>query len=339
VREKPALHDERIIAQLREAYEIEVARVEFLPLGADFNSAVYRLVTREGAAYFLKLRKGAFDDLPVLVPLFLYEQGIRQVIPPVKTKEGRLWTSLDAYACLLYPFIEGRDGFETSLSDEQWVEFGAALKGVHSAVLPPGLRGRVPVESYSPYWRELTRGFQAQVEQERFADPVAARMAAFMQLHREEIRHVVERAAQLAEVVQLLPLEQVLCHSDIHAGNLLLTSGRTLYIVDWDQPILASKERDLMFIGGGVGGIWNSAREEVLFYQGYGSRVINLTALAYYRYERIVQDVAAFCEQILLGSAGEVDREQGLRYFTSQFLPGEVIEMAQRTDRKLEAGE
>jgi spectinomycin phosphotransferase len=85
------------------------------------------------------------------------------------------------------------------------------------------------------------------------------------------------------------PLEPVLCHSDIHAGNLLLTSDGDLYIVDWDNPILALKERDLMFIGGGVAGIWNKAREEALFYQGYGSSDINLIALTYYRYERIIQ--------------------------------------------------
>jgi hypothetical protein len=42
---------------------------------------------------------------------------------------------------------------------------------------------------------------------------------------------------------------------------------------------------------------------------------INLAVLACYRFERIVQDMAAFCEEILLITEGGVDREQGLRYF------------------------
>ena len=42
-----------------------------------------------------------------------------------------------------------------------------------------------------------------------------------------------------------------------------------------------------MFIGDGVGGIWNSAPEEALFYQGYGQTEIHPAALAYYRFERI----------------------------------------------------
>ena len=37
----------------------------------------------------------------------------------------------------------------------------------------------------------------------------------------------------------------VLCHSDIHAGNVLLGGNETIYIVDWDDPIMAPKELSL----------------------------------------------------------------------------------------------
>jgi spectinomycin phosphotransferase len=40
-----------------------------------------------------------------------------------------------------------------------------------------------------------------------------------------------------------------------HAGNVVVGADNELTIVDWDEPILAPKERDLMFIGGGVDGI------------------------------------------------------------------------------------
>ena len=48
-----------------------------------------------------------------------------------------------------------------------------------------------------------------------------------------------------------IPTLFVLCHSDIHGGNILIADTGELYVVDWDDPILAPKERDLMFIGGG----------------------------------------------------------------------------------------
>lgn len=317
---------------LRKAYSLRANAIEFLPLGADANTAVYRVAGFAGAAYFLKIRSGAFAEASVAIPYYLRERGIRQIIAPLKTNGGRLWTHLDAYTCILYPFIEGRDGFEVALSDGQWMEFGQTLKDVHAAVLPARLQTQIAVETFSPFWREQVREFQAQVERTHYADPIAAGMAAFMQSHRAEIALLVERAAQLGADLQSRALPNVLCHSDIHAGNLLLAENGSLYIVDWDNPILAPKERDLMFIGGGIGAIWNSPREEALFYRGYGRTEVDLTALAYYRYERIVEDIAAFCAQILPSRGSRDDRERAWGFFTGCFQPGEVIEIARRTD-------
>lgn len=123
------------------------------------------------------------------------------------------------------------------------------------------------------------------------------------------------------------------CHSDLHAGNILIDANDALYIVDWDNPILAPKERDLMFVGGGLGGGGRTAQEEEIpFYQGYGQTHIDSVAMAYYRYERIVQDMAVYCEQLLLSDEGGEDREQSLRYFKTNFLPGSTIEIAYQSE-------
>jgi spectinomycin phosphotransferase len=57
---EPNLKDEEIIGSLRDAYGLTVDKVLFLPLGADFNTAVYRIKTTDGPDYFLKLRRGEF---------------------------------------------------------------------------------------------------------------------------------------------------------------------------------------------------------------------------------------------------------------------------------------
>ena len=67
-----------------------------------------------------------------------------------------------------------------------------------------------------------------------------------MQKKRDEIDHLVARAEALASALRARSLELVLCHSDIHPGNLLLGANDALYIVDWDNPLFAPKERDLM---------------------------------------------------------------------------------------------
>ncbi|HEX2623360.1 MAG TPA: phosphotransferase, partial [Phototrophicaceae bacterium] len=142
---------------------------------------------------------------------------------------------------------------------------------------------------------------------------------------------------RLAAVLQTQSLELVLCHSDAHAGNLFIdATSDALYLVDWDNPILAPVERDLMFVGGGQGGGWHTPEEEErLFYQGYGQIEVNPVALAYYLYERIIQDISAYSEQLLLTAEGGADRAVALKYLTGNFLSGSTLEIAFRSERHL----
>ena len=94
-----------------------------------------------------------------------------------------------------------------------------------------------------------------------------------------------------------------------------------------------------MFVGGGLGGNGHTAQEEIsLFYQGYGQTHINPIALAYYRFERIIEDIAVFCEQIFLSDKGKEDREQSLEYLKSNYLPKNTIEIARLSDITLRDG-
>lgn len=148
--EKPDLPDEKIIACLAEAYGLQIVQVTFLPLGADLNTAVYRVATAEETSYFLKVRLGNFDETSVLLPTFLKDQGIEPIIALVLTRNHQPWTSRENLNWLLYPFIEGRDRFEIKLSERQWRDFGAALKGIYTLNLPSDLKRRLRVETYSP---------------------------------------------------------------------------------------------------------------------------------------------------------------------------------------------
>src|SRR5256885_15522925 len=108
--EKPDLQDEKIIACLKDEYRLSVDKIGFLPLGADLKTAAYRVVADE-TPYFVKLRRGDFDQASVAVPKFLSDLGIKQIIPSLPTQTGQLWASLDPYKVILYPFVEGHNGF------------------------------------------------------------------------------------------------------------------------------------------------------------------------------------------------------------------------------------
>lgn len=339
---RPKLATDYILAMLRDAYALPAARADFLPLGADINTFVFRVEVDDSAgdgdaAYFLKLRRGAFDDIVVDVPAHLHAHGIRQVMAPLATTSGNLWLRAHGYAWLLYPFMAGVTGYEAALTDTQWVALGQCLRGVHDASLPPALAARLPREEYSPRWRDIARRYQRQVATSSFADPVAARMAALWATKRDDIDAIIDRAERLGELLRGRAGAFVICHGDLHPGNLLLGTDGDLAIVDWDQPILAPKEHDLMAIGAGLGFVRETPHEEALFFSGYGPTAVDPVALSYYRYERIAADLAAYGEQIFEAQGSVADREQGLAQLAAQFTPGNLVPVAHRTYEHLVA--
>jgi spectinomycin phosphotransferase len=296
------------------------------------GTAVYRVVADDGSIHFLKLRKG-FDEISVTVPLFLKSQGIKEIIAPLEINSSQGWADFGEYKMILYPFIEGKNGFEMELTDEHKRILGAALKSIHSAQIPPEPRKQIPHETFSSKFRESMKSFQSQMENQTYDETVAAKLAEFIKSKQGEINHLIERADNFASELRSQPLEFVLCHTDIHGGNMLIGENGEFFIVDWDAPLLAPKERDLMFIGGGIDDNWKTKQDIALFYEGYGKTEINYAALAYYRYERIIEDLIAFCKQLLLTDEGGADREQAYRWFTSNFEPGQTIEIAKDTDQ------
>lgn len=331
--EPPNLSAEAISVNLQTEYGLRVAQLDFLPLGADSNTAVYRAALADDTTYFLKLRRGAFDAMAVTLPKHLSAHGLRHIIPPLTTLTGQLWAKLDEFTLILYPFIEGRTGYQVVLSERHWHNLGAALKHLHTASLPASLRRDLPTEAYDPRWRVSLKKFAAGVALLPDADGVALELSAYLQAQRVPILDLIERTERLARTLQTHAQPYVVCHTDLHAGNLLIDANAHLYIVDWDNPLLASKERDLMFIGGGQGFVGYTAQEEtILFYRGYGETQLNYTALAYYRYERIIQDLAIYSQDLLTTNAGGADREQSLQYLMSNFLPGGPLEVAYQSE-------
>jgi len=332
--EKHPLSDPLIISCLNANYGIEVATLTFLPLGADLEASLYKAQATTQASYFVKLKRGHHHNISVVIVQLLQMAGIQQIIPPVKTIHGQLTQHIEDFTLIVYPFIEGRDGFSRNLTDNQWLQLGEALRQLHEIDVPPSIRNRVRHELYSPRWREAVRSLYTHIETE-FADEMALKLSKFMRKNILAIHRLVDRAEQLGQKLQKQSAKFVLCHSDIHAGNVLLDEDDKIYIVDWDEPIMAPKERDLMFMGGGVGNVWNNPHEEKLFYNGYGKTEVNTAMLAYYRHERIVEDIAIYGKELLLTTARGKDRPEMYRQFIGMFEPRGVVDIAFKTDEGL----
>jgi len=329
MREPPALLDpERLREALEAAYGLAVADLRFLPLGYDSSAWVYRVEGADGVPRFLKLRAGPLNVAGLRVPHLLHASGVPGIVAPLPSRAGELWATLDSFAMILYPFVDGPAGMAAGLTDAQWVAYGAALRAVHATPVPPGLAALMRRETYAPpgadTLREVDVALQAGPD-----DPAARSLAGLWRGRRGEILGLLERAEGLGRNLAARELPEVLCHGDIHTGNVLRDGAERVWLVDWDEAVLAPKERDLMFVVGGISAQLVSPSQEALCLQGYGEAPIDRAALAYYRHAWAVSDIASFAADVLFRpDLSPAARAHSASMLTRLFAPGEIISIA-----------
>jgi spectinomycin phosphotransferase len=337
MRTKPDLPDDQLIARVRESYGVTARTLEYLPLGADFAAWVYRVEADDGTTYFLKLRTGRVDAVSLLVPRYLQAAGATPVVAPLPPTRGEQpWATVAGYAVLLYPFIPGATAMELGLTDPQWVEYGAALKRIHSARLSDDLRRRVPREDFVPHWSRGVRQLQATIEQLDRRDRHVRELAAIWREKRDRIARIVARAEELGRLLQTRRGEFVVCHTDLHLANVLVDRAGRLHVVDWDAPLQAPRERDLHFVvESAVGRIPIGPREEGLIFRGYGPTALDWEALTYYRFEWVSGDLLEYGKQVcLVAGASAASKEHAIERTRKMFEPGRAVDSADALERR-----
>ena len=179
-----------------------------------------------------------------------------------------------------------------------WVEFGSALKWLHTTKPTPELLRQIKRETFIPKQLEYAKELHVQVKACDYDDSFQKELAEFWVENYETIATILERTEALSKQMQETDLKFVLCHADIHTANLLLSDDDKICIVDWDETLLAPKERDLLFIIGSIFNDTSDGRWERLFFEGYGETEVDPLALAYYRYDWCVEDIGEFAEDV-----------------------------------------
>lgn len=323
--QKP-IPEQQIIEILKATYGIEAQSAQLLPLGADMNAWVYKVDTNSNP-YFLKIKRDNHEKTNLAVIAFLHDLGIKEIIYPLASIDGKLLKQFDHFKMIVYPFIESQNGFEQPLTKSQWIALGKTLKKIHTVLVPLSIQKQLRKETYSSKWREIVKSLSFQIEHDTSNNNITVDFKNYYKTNFNAISRLVISAETLCKEIRPNS-NNVLCHSDIHAGNILITSEGSFYIVDWDDPVMAPKERDLMFIGGGVGNVWNVSNEVGYFYEGYGQIDIDKTILSYYRHERIIEDIAWYGQDILSDNQNDQAKQESFNLFKSLFESKGVIDIA-----------
>jgi spectinomycin phosphotransferase len=296
MREEPRIEREMLEACMREEYGLVPATMDYLPIGRDMNAGVYRVVSEAGAPYLLKAKSGEFYAASCTVARYLHDQGIDSVVAPVPTKSDVLRSRAGERTVLVYPYLEGETGW-AGMSDEHWKTAGAIVRQIHEVAVPPSGFEGVRSETFdaSGYARSIDNIDTDLAPVKARERPSGRALRAAWSEHCSTIYALLASLEKLSAVLRSGSRPYVICHADMHPGNLLRDRAGRVYLVDWDDVMLAPRERDFIFAGEPA-----SVRDSGSpFFEGYRETKVDWILLTYYRYERVIQDLVEDAGQVL----------------------------------------
>ena len=297
MREEPNIPRGMLRACLQEQYGLIPATIDFLPIGRDLNAGVYRVLSEEGTSYLLKVKFGEFYAASCVVPGYLADQGIASVVAALPARTKGLWARAGEWTVLVYPYLEGETGWP-AMTEGHWETTGAIFRRVHDVALPAVGFDGVRSETLDPsgYARSIeSLETHLPTSEGGGREPEQVLRSAWAE-HRSTIYALLASLDKLAGILQSQTRPHVTCHADLHPGNLLRDRAGRVFVVDWDDVMLAPRERDFIFVGepAHAASPYGSP-----FFQGYGETQIDWTLLTYYRYERVIQDLIEDAQQVI----------------------------------------
>lgn len=339
----PERLDDHLRACLRAHYACTAVSLELRALGGDTLAQVYHAVDEAGAEYIVKARSRALYPASCLAPRYLADHGVAAAVAPLPTTDGALWARLappaSAWVIALYPYIAGVSGWRPDMTDAQWRATGEIFRRIHGIATPAeGIaslrRERFDVSDYA----RLVEMFAARLAGAPLADETEAMRALRERwLERSATIHtLIESMRALAERLRGRADPYVICHGDLHPGNLLRDAAGGVHVVDWDDALLAPKERDFLFTGEPAPD--GSSEPDAPFFQGYQPAEIDWVAVTYYRCERVIQDVIECADEVCYRDGLAADaRAEAAALFGDLFAPDGNMDAARRAAARLPA--
>jgi spectinomycin phosphotransferase len=307
--------------------------------GQDSSATIWRAVLTDGSSVAIKASRRASQGA-LLVQRHLVDCGVPGIVTPLLTRSGAPVAVIDEVQVSVQPWITGRRGVAGGLSEAQWRTFGELLAQVHAVRLPIELQEQVPAETYVPVAAESARHLQQYVpaRQDDAADDLIRALIEEWRAASGRIAIVLDAVEKLAAESRQRSIPGVLCHGDAHIANVLIDEYQALWLLDWDTPVIAPPERDLMFVIDGVlADALVTAEQQAWFFEGYGRHDVDLALLAYYRCDWALQDLTDFAERVLHPEDWPDDRrEEALHFFRSLFWPTGIVELALAALRQLD---
>lgn len=293
------LVSERLCEWVREDFGVDLVAVDAVHHGADSAADVWRGYSADGRRYAIR-HAGGGTPAGLVVSAMLAVSGVAGVPAPVPARDGQLWTMRDGRRLSLVPWVSDERAYDGDTTDAHWRAYGTLLARLHATPVSPELERALPRETHThERIAALTREVDRRLRTVAADSSDSLVQALAHDWKPAEVLEILNRADTLgAELRERPEAPYVICHTDPHLGNLLIAPRGEVWLIDWDDVMLAPPERDLMFVVTDIFGRL-TADEQRQFFEAYGQTEIDPVRLAYYRSVRWLEDVVLFAGQIL----------------------------------------
>ncbi len=330
MRIEPDFDKSALIAALNRAYNLAVDQLTFIPYGEVAFSYVAsggKVGSAKPARYYLKV----LDDtrlarlsaarldfyLPAMV--WLYDKaGFERLPRPIPTRDGALYATFDRKILVLFEFVGGEIPSEQILhTPTLWTQLAALVAHLHRSPAPTD--GNLPPEIFdAPFESGLRDGLATLPALTPADGPGKCALRDLLLPHTPAILHRLDRLHALADRARTLNPPQVLCHTDIHAMNLLLNPAGELYVLDWEGVRLAPPEHDLF--------MFTKNADFTDFLREYrdrgGQTPLHAEVFGFYFYRRNLEDLADWVIRILYENTNETQNALDLTEIQCDCMAG-----------------
>jgi spectinomycin phosphotransferase len=299
-----------VVDRIRGEFGIEAVAVEPIVGGLDPDAVVWRVTGVDGRPWAVKLTRRD-NRFGLLLARSLARAGVAGV-PDQLECGGLPWSDGEGGRLSISAWIDGREAFETGLSEPEWRLLGRLLRAVHDHEPPT-----VPAGAAAADGAERRRGIRragarigrrlrridrlvADPVPRSAPDPALDRVAAAWPDVRRRVVALRDAAARLKKA--RTPTTRVSCHGDPHLGNVLVDDDGQPWLIDFDDAVVAPREVDLMLIELGV--LFTMPVSDVdrrAFHRGYGALDLDDDRILRFGCVRAIEDLLESVGDLLDG--------------------------------------
>ncbi|MFF4880643.1 phosphotransferase enzyme family protein [Micromonospora sp. NPDC000668] len=327
----------QVVGWVRADFGLDLTTMDEVTHGADQHARLWLARAADGARYAVKLSGGG-TPAGLVVTAHLAGQGVPGIPAPLRTRDGRLCGDRDGRRLSVVPWVSDHRALDGPMTEAHWRTYGELLAAVHAVPVTDELMRLLPAGGAA--YPAIVAGTRAMAERLRAPDPadpagpLLAELAGVWSAVADRVsaltREVERRAADPAGPV-------VVCHGDPHLGNLLLGPDGQVWLIDWDDAVLAPPECDLMFVIGGVLAFAPiTAEQEMAVLAGYGRVDVDPARLAWFLAVRALDDLSDWTRQALDTGASAADRARSAGIVRGLVSPVGLVTLADAALRDLD---